>query len=274
MRINFMANTCISIFRYILIFCCVCVSCASAAENVNQPLDLIEAETQKLVSVKYIPNNSKSAQIIVTNKSNKPLTLKLPNAFAGVPVLAQFGMGGIGGIGGNIGAGAGLVGNAQTTGGGGMGMGGGMGGMGGGMGGIGGIGGGMFSVPAEKTKVVKVATVCLEHGKPEPNPRLSYKLVHIESFSSDPQLLFILEELGRGFIPQKIAQAAAWHLSSGLSWQQLAAEMIDHAGGYPDTPYFTGEELLIAKQIVQMSTKYIKSAPQELNDKRINVNYE
>ena len=43
-------------------------------------------------------------------------------------------------------------------------MGGGMGGMGGGMGGMGG-GMGMFNVPPEQVGQLKVATVCLEHGK-------------------------------------------------------------------------------------------------------------
>ena len=72
--------------------------------------DVLEAEKNGLVNVRFIPNDSRSAQIIVTNRSRKPLTLRLPHAFAGVPVAAQMG-----------------------------GMGGGMGGMGGGMPGMGGV---------------------------------------------------------------------------------------------------------------------------------------
>ncbi len=231
-------------------------------------LDVLEAEARGLVSVKYIPNDAKSAQIVVENKSDKPLTLRLPTAFAGVPVLAQMGMGGMGGGGmGGGGMGAGGMGGgagAQATGGGGMG-GGGMGGMGGGMGGMGGgmggMGGGMFSVPPEKVRTVRVATVCLEYGKPEPSPRLPYRLVAVESFSSDPQLSAVLEAFGRGELSQKVTQAVAWHLCSGLSWQKLAAEKIDRAGGYPDEAYFAPAELMAADRVVKAIAKQVNSEP-------------
>jgi hypothetical protein len=231
---------------------------AAASAKAPVALDVLEAEAQGLVSVKYIPNDAKSAQIVVANKSDKPLTLKLPAAFAGVPVLAQMGMGGMGmggmGGGGMGGGGMGGGGGAQATGGGGMGGGmGGMGGMGGGMGGMGGMGGGMFAVPPEKVRTIRVATVCLEYGKPEPSPRLPYRLVALDSFSSDPQLAAVLEAFGRGVVSQKVAQAVAWHLASGLSWQQLAAEKIDRAGGYPDEPYFAPAELMAAFRVVEAS---------------------
>ena len=64
------------------------------------PRDVLEAETAGLIELKYIPNDSRSAQVVVKNNSDQPLTLQLPEAFAGVPVLAQMGMGGMGGMGG------------------------------------------------------------------------------------------------------------------------------------------------------------------------------
>ena len=126
----------------------------------------------------------------------------------------------------------------------------GMNGMGGGMG-----GGGAFSIPPQKTRVLRVTTVCLEHGKPEPSSRQPYKLAAIDSFSADERLAVVLEGLGRGELPQKVAQAAAWHLSSGLSWDRLAAEKIDHAGGVPDEPYFTPAELMAAQRVVAIATE-------------------
>jgi hypothetical protein len=153
----------------------------------------------------------------------------------------------MGGGGAGFGAG-GIGGGPQATGGG---LGGqGMNGMGGG--GMGGGGGGAFSIPPQKTRVLRVTTVCLEHGKPEPSSRYPYKLSAVESFSSDPKLTLVLESLGRGELSQKVAQAAAWHLSNGLSWEQLAAEKIDHAGGVPDEPYFTPAELMAAHRLVEM----------------------
>lgn len=234
----------------------IVVSAASAREprprSLAAPAEthgLLQAEEAGLVTVKYIPNDSRSAQIVVTNRSERPLTLRLPEVFAGVPVLAQ--MGGNGG--GQAGFGAGGIGAApQTTGGAGpqnQGM------------NIGGQqGGGMFSLPPEKTRVVKVTTVCLEHGKPEPSPIRPYKLVELESYSDDPRLEQLMQSIGKGEVSQKVAQAAAWHIANGLTWQQLAAEKIDHAGGDPDEPFFTPAELQAAFKVVEIVTKRADAA--------------
>ena len=206
--------------------------------------DVLAAESAGLVSVKYIPNDSRSAQIVVTNRSDRPLTLRLPDQFAGVPVLAQ--MGGNGG--GQAGFGAGGIGaSPQTTGGAGPQN------QGRNVGGA--QGGGMFSLPPEKTRVVKVTTVCLEHGKPEPSPLRPYKLVELESYSNDPRLAELMTSIGKGEVSQKVAQAAAWHIANGLTWEQLAAEKIDHAGGDPDESFFTLAELRAASQVVAIVTK-------------------
>jgi hypothetical protein len=97
--------------------------------------------------------------------------------------------------------------------------------------------------------------VCLEYGKPEPSPRYPYKLVEVEVFSSDPKVAIMLEALGRGEVSQKVAQVAAWHVASGLSWEKLAAEKIDHAGGVPDEPTFTPAELVAAHRLVERVTQ-------------------
>lgn len=236
---------------------CVAVESSSAATSASATTvpDLLEAEERQLVSLRYIPNDAKSAQIIVTNRTRRPLTLRLPAAFAGIPVLAQMGGMGGGGMGGQAGFGAGGIGGGpQATGGGGGGLGGqGMNGMGGGGMGMG--GGGAFSIPPEKTRVFRVPTVCLEYGKREPSSRMPYTIARVDSFSSDPKLAFVLESLGRGELSQKVAQAAAWHISNGLSWEKLAAEKIDHAGGNPDEPYFSPTELMAAHRLVAVATQ-------------------
>ena len=228
-------------------------SATSASASVSGVPDLFEAEERQLVSLRYIPNDAKSAQIIVTNRTRRPLTLRLPAAFAGIPVLAQ--MGGMGG--GQQGgfAAGGIGGGPQTTGGGGGGgMGGqGMNGMGGGGMGMG--GGGAFSIPPERSRTFRVPTVCLEYGKREPSSRIPYKLSRTETFSSDPKLAVVLESLGRGELSQKVAQAAAWHIANGLTWEKLAAEKIDHAGGIPDEPYFSQAELVAAHRVVAVATE-------------------
>ena len=69
------------------------VSASAPVASAAQTSDLFAAEAEGLVAVRYIPNDSRSAQVIITNKTSKPLSLRLPAAFAGVPVLAQMGMG-------------------------------------------------------------------------------------------------------------------------------------------------------------------------------------
>jgi hypothetical protein len=202
--------------------------------------------------------------VIVTNRSDRPLSLRLPAGFAGVPVLAQA-QGGMQGNGvGQFGPG----GQAQNVGGGGMGGMGGIGGMGGVMGGMGGMGGvmgggGPFSLPPERTRTLRVATVCLDHGKREPSPRVPYRMTAIDTCSSDPCLQDVMTALASGAISQKVAQAAAWHISSGRTWEQLAAEVISMAGGDPDVPFFTPAELAAARRLVDESAKRHQTASSE-----------
>ncbi len=211
--------------------------------------DILSAEAEGLVEVKFIPNDSRSAQVVVTNRSTRPLTLRLPSGFAGVPVLAQMGMGGGGQGGGFASAG---IGGSQGVGGGGMG---GVQNAGMGIGGAQGGGGGPFSLPPERTRTLRVPTVCLEHGKREPSPRVPYRMTALSEFSSDPKLQDVMTALASGVLSQKVAQAAAWHISSGRSWDQLAAEVIDMAGGDPDVPVFTRAELMAARRFVEESTR-------------------
>ena len=54
-------------------------------------VDLFQAIDQGQIDVKVFPKDSSQLRVIVENKTDKPLTVKLPDAFAAVPVLAQFG---------------------------------------------------------------------------------------------------------------------------------------------------------------------------------------
>ncbi len=112
------------------------------------------------IAVQLILKDSTQCRVLIENKTDKPLNVKLPDAFAGVPVLAQRGGGGGGGGGGSRSSGSGSKGGGQQSMGGGMG-GGGM--MGGGM--------GMMNVPPEKVGQLDVPVVCLEHGKRDPRPQ-------------------------------------------------------------------------------------------------------
>jgi hypothetical protein len=123
--------------------------------------------------------------------------------------------------------------------------GGGMGGMGGGAAG----GAGFFSIPAERTVSVPMTSVCLEHGKANPNSRMTYRLARPSEVSDRPELPELLKLVGQNKINQGAAQAAAWHIASGMSWEKIAAEKWDHVGR-PDTPYFSQDQLMAARMVV------------------------
>ena len=137
--------------------------------------------------------------------------------------------------------------------------------MGGGGGGMGGGGGGMFNVAAAKARKIRLATVCLEHGKPDPNPRMKYTIVPIESFTKDQKVIQLCRMLGNGEIPQNAAQAAAWHLMDGMSWGELVQkDRLKLRNGYAEK-FFTAREILLAKRIVHeavsRAAEYEESSP-------------
>ncbi len=215
----------------------------------HQTVEMFTAIDKGQIDVKLIPKNSTLCRVIIENKTDRPLSVKLPEAFAGVPVLAQVGVGVGGGVGGRAGG-------TQQGFGGGMGMGG-MGGMGGGMGGMGGMGGGFFSIPPEKVGKLKVTTVCLEHGKDEPRPAMKYQIKPIETFTDKTEVHELCRMLGTGRISQRAAQAAAWHLNCTMSWQQLAAKQLKFANG-ASQPYFSPQEIRAGMQIAATAAKLAK----------------
>ena len=73
----------------------------------HDSVDVFEAIADGKLDVKLIAKDSTQAKVVITNKSQQPVNVKLPDAFAGVHVLAQLGggMGGGGGGGGGFGQG-------------------------------------------------------------------------------------------------------------------------------------------------------------------------
>ena len=249
------------------------VACYGAAPDKDKPeaekVDLFAAMEAGDIEVKLICKDSTTGNVLITNKTKKPLAIRLPDAFAGVPVAAQFGCpgapgggcpgGGGGGFGGGGGGGQGLGGGGGGFGGGGLGGGGGFGGGGG--------GGGFFNVAPEKVGKIKVTTVCLEHGKDDPNPRIPYELKPLESVVENPKVIELVKMVSRGEIDQHSAQAAAWHLANGMSWQELAQKVgRKHLNGATE-PYFTRghlERALAATKVaVERAEKAEKKSPGE-----------
>jgi len=225
---------------------------ANKASGENEPLivEFFEAIQRGELAVKLIPKDSTECRVMMENKTKRPLTVKLPETFAGVPILAQAGL-----PGGD--AGRGSRGSRGSRGGGGYGGGQGFGGGFGGYGGMGGMGMGMFNIPPEKVAQLKVPTVCLEHGKAEPRPYMPYEIKPIEAFTSKPGVRELCTMLGSGRLNQCVAQAAAWHLNNDMSWQELAAKQLRYANGMR-RPYFSPQEIQAAMQVAAEAVRTAK----------------
>lgn len=221
-------------------------------------IDVFEGIEQGLLEVKMIPKDSLGGNMLIENKGDKPLNVDFPAAFVGRQVLKQFGQqGGGGGFGGGQqgGLGGGQGGGGQAQGGG---LGGGQQGGGGGFGGGGqqGGGGGFFSIPPDRIVRVSYRSVCLEHGKTEPAPRMNYTIAKVQDFRDDPVLEEILKMVASGQLDEQSAQAATWHVTDKMSWEQLAAKSIPHIGR-PATPYFTPQQIARAQSIFSTAVAHV-----------------
>ncbi len=211
--------------------------CAAAEEaRVVELFDGIQAGD---IDVKVIPKDAKEGTVSIKNKTGQLLSIKVPDALVAVPVLAQAGWGPGGGNGLGNGFGNGNANNAN------QGVGGGL--TGGGNFGAGNWGGGgpggFFNVGPDKAVKFKLITVCLDHGLADPNPRVPYKLVPVESYAKDPAVTEVLKLMVRGKLDQPSAQAACWHLQNGLSWKELAVKIgVRHRDGRTEA-FFSPSQL-------------------------------
>ena len=224
----------------------------------NETVELFSGIEKRQIEVRLIPRDSTRCRLLIANKTDKPLNVRFPQAFAGVPVLAQAAFDqefnldqdrsnrhqAIGG---------GLPFNNQMQ------------------------GGpqmqppfmnvpnrmgpqrpqGLFNIPPERTGQLRLTTVCLEYGKREPRARIRYQIKPIGEVTDKAAVWELCRMVGRDGISQRAAQAAAWHLVCGMSWEALAALRLRHANGTSD-PRFARPELWTGKRLAQAATKQAK----------------
>lgn len=119
-----------------------------------------------------------------------------------------------------------------------------------------------FSIPPEKTVRLRMGTVCLDHGKPDPSPRKTYVLRPIEELTARNRPLYhLLTRYNARTTDRKALQAAAWHLSNGLSWKELARKQKSNLSPIAATRYFTEGQLKEAVKLVEAAEKKAKEAP-------------
>jgi hypothetical protein len=197
-------------------------------------VDLFDGMESGQLDVKLIAKSANDANIFIKNTTAKPLTVSVPKAAIGVHILPQFqGQNPFGAnqfgnqLGNNLGQALGN--NPQNGGNQSQSIGGQVQPFGNQQQGFpnqgnnnqGFFGNGMFSIPPEKTAQLKMRTVCLDYGLPEPHLGLKYELRKLETAISNPVLRQLLEDYSPR-VDQESMQAAAWHLSNGLTWKQVS----------------------------------------------------
>lgn len=240
-------------------------------------VEMFDAMHNGDLGVQFIPHNATEATLILTNNTDLPLNVHLPEAFAAVPVEAQF----LQPPGGRnaqqqqtfgkpgakpnqtLGTGTDQKNRAQV-------------GFGGAVAkgqvaaqAAKGANAGAFSIPPERVVKLKLPTVCLEFGKAEPNAHVPYTVVPIESFTASGELQELCKMLGAGTVERQVAQAAAWHLSNHMSWEKLTdLKHFPHNSGFTK-PVFTKDQIHAAEAVTD---KLIKMTPAQPGAKSVGVN--
>lgn len=125
----------------------------------------------------------------------------------------------------------------------------------------------IFAIPPESTREFRVATVCVEHGKPNPRSMVKYELARPAEVGVGPELADALVSYGRGESDQEAMQAAAWHLANGKTWDELR-KMSRMAAVNAQSPVFTSQELAAARRLVEASQQRVAAAKKKAKEAR------
>lgn len=225
----------------------------SPADPDRETIDFFSAVEKGQISAQLIPRDAWQCRLIVRNKTDKPLNVRLPDVLAGVPVAAQFlppgnnANGNRNQPGGNNASQAlGLSTPMQNN-------------FGGPMNNRGNQGL-LFNIAPEATGQLKMASLCLEHGKPTPRPNRPYEIQPIQDVAGKAEVQEVVRMLGQGELSQRAAQAAVWHLNNGMSWEKLQAEKTSKLVLIPQ-PMFSARDLADAKKAVEQAAQRCKPSP-------------
>lgn len=242
-------------------------------DPVAEKVELFAALESGALAARVVAHDSKGGNIFFENLSNKPLSVQMPPSVVMVHVLRQVGNG----FGNNGNTGAGQTGQQPNqTGGGGQNVGSGFsqqsggqvagnGANGNGANGNGananqGPGNGFFSIPPQRVFQLPFESVCLNYGKPDPSPRMTYQLVPVESYTDDKVLQETLSAFGYGRVNQTVIQAAAWHLANKLNWDELGALTTFAIPGVQASqmPIFSRQQLYAARELIAQAAKRVE----------------
>lgn len=221
---------------------CMLVTATAIGAEPSQPADdeLFQAIKDGKVEAKVVARDPHHVRVFLKNPAKNPVSVKLPDVLAARPILAQgfFNPGGGGG-----GQGFGFNSSSSST---------------PAPQAVGGAtpgttarsGGTVFNIPPESVREMRLDTLCLEHGKPNPKSSVSYELVKLEDVCREPAVESLLIRYGRGDLDRDVVQAAAWNLANGLAWRDLQ-NMTEPVAGNAVKPVYSADQLQAARRLAE-----------------------
>lgn len=211
--------------------------CANGLAVEPLAVDFFQAREAGALDAKFIAVNEKRGHLILENNDDRPLKIRMPAAFAGVPVLAQFqpipfpgpidnqpqgvGFPAPGLNGGNIPI-NGVMNVAPER---------------------------IVELKAGQKRTIRVQSVCLDHGHPTPNARMKYDVVPLASYKPGMKLAELISVLDQRKYSQSAIQAVAWHYTDGKTLAELRKFRSKPSGGLFFTKAEIGEAARLLAEI-------------------------
>jgi hypothetical protein len=94
-------------------------------------------------------------------------------------------------------------------------------------------------------------------------------MVPLESVTAEPAVADVLARLGEGKYTQRVAQAAAWHLANGMSWEELDGKRIKHITGRQERWFHPAEIQAAMRLVNSLPAKRQASEPRSLGNESL-----
>lgn len=106
-----------------------------------------------------------------------------------------------------------------------------------------------------RTAHLQLRSVCLEHDRPGPSPKHHYQVRPMDKVTNIKGVYEICAMMGRGEIDHQVAQVAAWHLNNQITWRQLWDESQNRPAGIGPRNGMTRRQLFDAIEAVEKAVQ-------------------
>jgi hypothetical protein len=100
---------------------------------------------------------------------------------------------------------------------------------------------------------------------------MDYTIVPLEKFTSDGSVAEVCRMIANDEVAQPVAQAAAWNMMDGLSWQKmLVLNRLERMDGYFER-FFTPNQLMFAQRVVAVAAERSEQRKQLMKDDEMTI---